>query len=246
MDRAMENVMGEEHIGREGGGIIICGYGTVGKSASDHLLEKGVSHTIIDKQQLSIRTTDPVRIHMVEGDAAREEILKKAGVEAASALIAATNTDAVNAMIVLLAKTLNPDIRALAVVKKEGSIEKLYKAGADYVVSDAMLGGRLLAKNTVSPYIGDFIDRLTIARNVEITEVLVPSNSPLVGSPLKDTGIRERTGTSVIALKRGEETILSPGGDMVIKGKDRLVVMGSTQGIKNLTRYLRTGEGGGG
>ena len=181
----------------------------------------------------------PGGVPVVVGDAGREDVLKAAGIEKASALIATTNSDATNALIVLMAKTLNPKIKALAVVKKVASIEKLYKAQADYVESDAMLGGRRVAKNAISPYVGDFIDRITLSRNVEITEMIVPSNSHIIDRAIQDSGIREKTGVNIIGLKRDDEMMLTPRSDTMLKGRDRLVVIGDSEGIKRLSKLLK-------
>ncbi len=213
--------------------IIVCGYGTVGKNAVTELKEKGARFVVVDRKEID------EDIPFVKGDAGTEETLKKAGIGEATALIACTDRDSTNALIVLMAKTLNPKIKALAVVKKDESISKLYKTGADYVVSDAVIGGQLLAKNTASPYVGGFIDRLTIAKNVEITEIPIPQNSPFAGKTLRETGIRKKTGVSVLAIRREDDIILSPRRDTEIKGGDRLVVIGETDRIREVFNMAR-------
>ncbi|MCK4718638.1 MAG: TrkA family potassium uptake protein [Thermoplasmata archaeon] len=176
---------------------------------------------------------------LVIGDAGREEVLKNAGVEKARALIATTKSDATNALIVLMAKSINPTLMALAVVKRVASIDKLYKAQADYVVSDAMMGGRLVAKNAVSPYIGDFIESITLSRNVEITEMMIPSNSDMIGNAIQNSGIREHTRVNIIGLKRDNKMTTTPRSSTILKARDKLIVIGDTKGIKALSKMLR-------
>ncbi|MDG6220312.1 MAG: TrkA family potassium uptake protein [Candidatus Thermoplasmatota archaeon] len=218
--------------------IIVCGFGSIGRSAVQELLEMGEDCVVIEKDRE--KTSETVRI--IIGDAGREEILKSAGVENARALIAATDSDAANALIVLMAKTINPSLVALAVVKKVASIEKLYKAQADHVVCGSMVGGRLIARSAASPYTGDFIDRITLSRNVEITEVVIPSHSNLEGRAIKDSGIRENAGVNIIGIRREEELMLTPKSGTTLRGRDRLIVLGDTEGIRNVSRMLKEGQ----
>jgi len=217
--------------------IIVCGYGTIGQSAVRELKEMGVEYMVVDmRQRLPSEETC-----FIMGDAGKEGVLLRAGVERADAVIVSTDSDATNALIVLMAKTINPGIKALAVVKKLSSIEKLYKAQADYVVSDSAIGGRLVARGLLSPFAGGLMEKITLSKDVEITEVVVPSSSPLVGRALHSSGIRKETGVNVVMLKRGSEMSLTPKGSTIIEERDRLVVVGHSEGIKALFRYMRSG-----
>ena len=220
--------------------IIVCGYGTIGRSAVRELREMGAAFTVVDIGQQIPREQEC----FIRGDAGREDVLVAAGVADAEAIIVSTGSDATNALIVLMAKTINPRIKALAVVKKLSSIEKLYKAQADYVVSDAAIGGRLVARGLLSPFAGGLMEKITLSKDVEITEVLVPSTSPLVGKTLHDSGIRKETGVNVVILKRDGERMLTPKADTVIMERDRLVVIGHSEGIKALLRRMKEGWNG--
>ncbi len=76
---------------------------------------------------------------------------------------------------------------------------------------------------------------------VELDEVEVPlgesfiewhevdADAPLVGETLADANLRERTGVSVIAIQRGEETISNPGPGATVESGDVLVTIGSRE-----------------
>jgi len=55
----------------------------------------------------------------------------------------------------------------------------------------------------------------------------VDDDSPLVGQTIATTEIRERTGASVIAVQRGEETIANPGPETTVEAGDLLVTLGT-------------------
>jgi len=76
---------------------------------------------------------------------------------------------------------------------------------------------------------------------VELDEVEVPlgeaiiewtevgADAPVVGQSIADCDIRSRTGVSVMAIQRGEETIPNPGPDATIETGDVLVTLGSRE-----------------
>ncbi|MGB9804610.1 TrkA C-terminal domain-containing protein [Desulfofundulus sp.] len=58
-----------------------------------------------------------------------------------------------------------------------------------------------------------------------IEEIKVPSDSPLVGKSLAEAEFRAKTGSTILAIYRGGEEILSPQADTVIQAGDVLIVL---------------------
>jgi di/tricarboxylate transporter len=73
-----------------------------------------------------------------------------------------------------------------------------------------------------------------------VAEVLILSNSRLIGTTLKDLGFRQRYNLTVLALRRGEELIRERLGRVPLKFGDLLLVQGDKQSILGLqtTREL--------
>jgi len=71
-----------------------------------------------------------------------EQPLRSAGIERARAVIAATANDADDALSILTARELNPDIHIAAGVSQRQNVNKRKRAGADTVISPAAIGGR--------------------------------------------------------------------------------------------------------
>ena len=86
---------------------------------------------------------------VLTADPSDEEPLDRVGIERARALIVATNDDAQDAMVVLTARELNPDLRIVAGVTDRENVRKLRRAGADIVLSPSVLGGRLLVESAL-------------------------------------------------------------------------------------------------
>jgi TrkA domain protein len=66
----------------------------------------------------------------------------------------------------------------------------------------------------------------------------IPPGSPYAGRPLGDTQARSRTGTSIVALLRGDQAIPAPSPDVALQASDTAVVVGTPKGIAALTRLL--------
>jgi TrkA domain protein len=62
--------------------------------------------------------------------------------------------------------------------------------------------------------------------------------SPYAGRPLGDTQARSRTGTSIVALLRGEQPIPAPSPDVPLQAGDTAVVVGTPTGIAALAELL--------
>lgn len=68
--------------------------------------------------------------------------------------------------------------------------------------------------------------------------VEVPAGSTFDGVPLGDTRARTLTGSSIVAVVRGEEVFASPTPAQVLQGGDALVVVGTEVGIEGVRRIL--------
>jgi TrkA domain protein len=66
----------------------------------------------------------------------------------------------------------------------------------------------------------------------------IPSGSPYAGRPLGDTQARSRTGTSIVAVLRGDQAIPAPDPTTPLQAGDTAVVVGTPAGIAALTRLL--------
>ncbi len=86
---------------------IIVGCGRVGSELAMLLSNRGHDVTIIDHVGSSFSHLDPAwRGRTIEAEAMAEGVLQRAGVEDADALAAVTNSDAVNAVVAHVARTV--------------------------------------------------------------------------------------------------------------------------------------------
>lgn len=179
--------------------VIICGWGRVGRSIGSELVEGDRDLVVVERNEAKLDGGPPA----VVGDATEDAVLRAAGIERASALVAAADTDAANSFIVLSARALNPDLFIVARTRNEDSGDKLYRSGADRVVNPQNIGGARMAAFVLRPHVAEFLDVVMHEGTLEfrLEEVAVTGSSPIAGRSLRGTHIRDRTGALVLALR---------------------------------------------
>ena len=114
---------------------IVVGYGPVGSTVTELLLDNGIDPTVIELNLETTRRLLAFGVRAVYGDASRPEVLERAGIARADNLILTSGTTGVDAEIIRVAKRLNPNVRILARTRSTRELPLLRRAGADDVFS---------------------------------------------------------------------------------------------------------------
>jgi voltage-gated potassium channel len=222
--------------------FIVCGFGRIGKVISKILHENKRSFVIIENNPDEIKTIIELGYLVLQGDSTNDDILNKAKILDAKALIAVTSSDADNVYIILSAKGLKSDIYILARSSgKKGAETKLLRAGANKVFSPYEIGARRMAQSLVRPTVIDFID-LTVHEGelgLRLEELQVSDKATFANKTLMDSGIRSEHDLIVVAIKRHKgEMLFNPNSDTEILPGDILVVLGEHINIQGLEKKL--------
>ena len=110
---------------------IVVGYGPVGRTVAQLLLDNGIEPTVIELNLDTVRRLRTFDVRAVYGDASRPEILAEAGILRATSLILTSATGGLDAEIIRRAKEMNPGVLVLARAQYVPEVEKLRRAGAD-------------------------------------------------------------------------------------------------------------------
>jgi len=114
---------------------IVVGYGPVGQTVTQLLLDNGIEPTVVELNLDTVRRLRAFDVRAVYGDAIRPEILREAGIARAANLILTSGSGGVDEEIVRRAKELNPDVAILARSQYVRELPKLHRAGAEDVFS---------------------------------------------------------------------------------------------------------------
>ncbi|HHW42022.1 MAG TPA: potassium channel protein [Syntrophomonadaceae bacterium] len=219
--------------------IIICGAGRVGREVIERFQHDKIPFVVIENDESVVREMREQGILVLEGDATADSTLIEAGIHRARGLIATLPSDADNVFITLTCKELNPGIKVAARASREDSESKLMRAGADKVIAPEAIGGRRLAISILKPATVEFVDTILHDHRteIEIEEIVVLSESPLVNKSIRESRILDKTGTLIIAIKREDEFIGVPRADEEIRANDLLIAIGTGEQLTKLEAY---------
>ncbi len=239
-DRVRERRM-QQSIERLRGHIIICGFGRVGMNAAEELARQGRPFVVIEQRDDLVAYCRRHGYHAVQGDAQEDAALLRAGIEHASAVIAALDTDAANLFLTISCKSLretptgkdNPSqqerLTVVARARVEEAEPKLRRAGADRVLYPYRIAGQILADLATAPETTD--DAAIIARHKHaellLEEVIVAEGSSLVGRPVGDATVRGMTEVKIVGRRAGEMLSRNLPPETVIAEGDLLLVIGT-------------------
>lgn len=222
--------------------FIICGYGRLGHEVCLELKREGRQMVIVDNKPPSVRHAKQMGYPVLEGDAGLDAVLKAAGIERATGLVAASDDDAKNILVVLSARALNSDLSIVARVSSEEATDKFVRAGADSVFLPYKTGGRRMAQVLLRPELAGFLEMVLFdeaAVGLLLENFSVGTNAEVEGKTLGDARIRERTGASIVGLKRkatGDIPHLEPS--TVFHAGDTVIALGTRRQLAELATLL--------
>ena len=127
--------------------LLVLGHGDLTDVILDELGEEMEYLVVTQDAEWANKMGDAVDV--LVADPSDEESLERAGIDRVRAVVVATNNDAEDALAVLTARQLNPDVTIVAAATNRENVEKLRRAGADTVISPATIGGHLLVESAL-------------------------------------------------------------------------------------------------
>jgi CPA2 family monovalent cation:H+ antiporter-2 len=115
---------------------IVVGYGPVGQTVTELLLDNGIEPIVIELNLDTVRRLRMFDVRAVYGDASRPDILAEADIARARHLLLTAATGAAEEEIVRRARELNPEIRVVARTQYTRQVPAVRKAGATDVFAD--------------------------------------------------------------------------------------------------------------
>ena len=226
----------KKSIGELNNHVILCGFGRNGHEAARILHEGGKEFVVVEKAGHKFDEDAFPVLYYLHEDATRDETLKQAGIDKASALITTLPDDADNVFVVLTARELSPNLKIISRASRDTSVRKLKTAGADSVIMPDKLGGVHMASMILSPNIKEFVDLLSTQNP---TEFLIREIECQKSLSLDELNSWQKTGATILGLKaaNGEYQLNPPPGTKVTKGL-RVVAMGSNEQLRRVAELV--------
>lgn len=207
----------------------VIGLGRFGTSVALTLSKMGFEVLAVDSNEEKVNNIMEHVTHAVQVDAIDEQALKALGIRNFDVVIVAIGQDIQsNILTTVILKELGvKKVVSKAVTDLHGKV--LERIGTDKVVFPERDMGVRVAHALVSKNI---MDQINISPDYSILELMAPRN--FVGKTLEASNVRGKYGVTVLAIRRGNNVIISPGARQVVEEGDVLVVVGRNDKIRSL------------
>ncbi len=226
--------------------VIVCGCGRTGRQVAQELASSGCPTVLIER--------DPKRIeqlreflpdaHVLQADATHDQVLLDAGLTRAKGLVTCLSTDTDNVFVCLSARDLAATVKIVARAYEEETVDKLFRAGADHVVSPNVSSAIRMASVLLRPSAVSFLDMATRSSDLalRIEQAVIGEKSPVAGQTLMEARIPQRTGLIVIALRKRQrekqDFVFNPIGATRLDAGDEVIVLGKEEQITALRELV--------
>jgi trk system potassium uptake protein TrkA len=203
--------------------VIIIGGGRLGKQLANTIANSVIVEC--EKEKIAILRTMYGEERVIEGTGTSEEVLKAAGIEEASAIVIATNSDHTNYVVALIADRYEVP-KIIVRVDNPENVDIFYQIGIETVMCPAIIAAKMI-NSALYPD----------AR--EISEIHVFEDSPLLGKCIGDIGLSKDA--MVAAVLRGHHFI-KPDDDLVMERGDHLIVCSTSKTVPGAEDIISGGE----
>ncbi len=216
--------------------VILTHYDSISHALMDKLEQFGYPFVLIEENLDEALRLHDMGIPVMVGDLDEVETFQKASVDQAK-MVVATDDDIRNVNIAFRARDAAPNVIVASTCTRTTSEDILALAGADHVVRNAKMMGEFLSRrisctDTRAHVMGDF-------DGVLIAEATI-HGTPLVGTALRDTNLREELGVNVVGIwERGQFELPSP--DSMLTSHTVLLLAGMETHLSAYDEKFRDG-----
>ncbi|MBD3217095.1 MAG: potassium channel protein [candidate division Zixibacteria bacterium] len=213
------------------GHIILTSFDSLTVNLVHKLAKYNYEYAIVAPDLKRARELYEMDMKVVVGELGDAETYRRLRIENAAMLVA-NNEDTLNTNIAFTVREITKDIPIITNAESDDSIDILELAGSSYVFQFMKMLGESLARRTLGMSIGANVigrfDQLIIAEASAMRTLLE-------GKTLVESGIRAKTGATVVGLwKRGEFRVPLP--ESRIDSTTVLVLAGSLEQLENFEK----------
>lgn len=233
-----------KELNKMNGHIIICGFGRVGVQVAADLIESGSQFVILEKDESVIEHWSlHTEYVFVKGDSTDDEVLERAGITRAKAVITCMPKDADNIYVVLAAREKNNNILIVSRASMSSSVSKLRMAGASNVIMPDSIGGSHMASLISHPDVMEFLDIIraqgTLGANIDsVTYDQLPDD--MKDKTIADLESRNVTGVKIIGFREAQgDYQINPAGDLRVTKGSKVFVLGNAEQVQAFVDYFK-------
>lgn len=209
----------------------VIGLGRFGTSVALALAQRGNTVLGIDRNMRIVQELADELTQTVSLDSSDEEALTAVDIALYPVVIVSIGADFQAKLLTTLALKSLGVKRVICTASNEREKNILVKIGADQVVMPEIDSGRRLALSLAMPTL---MDQLALGKGYTISDIQVPPS--FVGKTVLETDVRRTYGLTLIALRRGEDVVVSPAANEVYQQADRMILIGKVDDLNRLSQ----------
>jgi CPA2 family monovalent cation:H+ antiporter-2 len=245
---------------------IIAGYGLNGRNLAKTLKATHIPYVVLEVNADTIRKARDEGEPLIYGDITRMDVLQRAGLECAKAIVFAISDYNATRMAVRMSRQLNSSIFILVRTRYAAEVDELYRLGADQVIPEEFetsveIFSRVLHEyhipgNVIANQVqlmrfegykmlrGLSLDQENIGRvaalfaGATVDNIQIQPGAFASGRTLRELDIRKNTGATVIAIARNSEANTNPGPDFRLEPDDIVVLIGAHRDLDGAANLL--------
>jgi voltage-gated potassium channel len=215
--------------------VIVCEYRRDSAVLLDELTELGVDYVLISSSEENAKDLSDDGYSAIHGSPQDASAFERAGIDTARAVI--TDAGDANVNTILTVRSVRQDVEIIALTDDSDMRDVLLDAGADSVLSPHGVLGYRLAEKAISTVQAALTDTIDLGADMEVAEIPVAHGSQLIGTRIRDSEIRERTGTQIIGAWIDGELQLPPDPDAIIQPNTVLLVSGPHDALESFSEF---------
>jgi CPA2 family monovalent cation:H+ antiporter-2 len=250
--------------------VVIVGYGVNGRNLARVLGRVGIPFIVIELNPQVVRAERERGRNIIYGDASRPEVLEHAGVRAARVVVVAISDAAGTRGTVDVARRLNPHVHLIVRSRYVHEMDPLFTLGTDEVIPEEfetsieifsrVLHRYLVPRDEIERQIRDIrrsgyemfrtisaahgpalgLQRFLAGLSFEVYRV--EDGSAVSGQDIIESGVRDRSGASILAIHRADGTmVFNPSPDTRIFAEDLCLLLGTHEQISAASGLFRAG-----
>ncbi len=260
LTRGKGALAGREHKTALDGHVIIVGYGLNGRNLSRVLKHLKIAHTIIETNPFTVSTEKKKGTHIIFGDGSNPAILTHANIDKARIMVVAISDAASGRRIAAQARKMNPMLHIIVRTRYVAEMEPLLRLGVNEVIPEEFETSVEILSRVLKKFLlpQDVVDEcITEVRSggyemlrgmsrrhshavgisgylsgAEIGTFMVRRDSPIECQSLREGTLRDRSGATVLAIKRGDETVTNPDPVWELREGDVVLLLGAPEQLK--------------
>ena len=197
-------------------------------------VSSGWSISVVDLDQEKLRNfTTNRQIDKIQGDATSSLVLKKAGLDEATAIVTLTLSDEVNLEILKIAKQ-NDILRLSSIINDSSNIDKFKELDVELVEPDILLARRF--EHILEPR--RVVSQAFAGGRAEALEIEISSDSPVRGKKLREIG----SDYYIVGALLRKGKVIIPHGDTEIETGDLVTIVLQSGAFSNVINLFSGSE----